>query len=160
MRSDNKNLKYHAAFTLIELIVVILIIGIISSVIFSTSADSSEINLNSEAELVVSDIQRVQNLSMTRNVRYAFTRVSSTSYTISTISGGNTITKSLPAGITFGNFNNLPNNLVAFNGRGVPYVDASLPGTLLSNQARIRLTANRNTVVIRIRPDSGQVYIQ
>ena len=152
--------KKYLGFTIIELIIVIVLLAVISAIAALAWPDFSAFNLNAQAELIVSDIQHVQNLSMTHGVRYAFTRLSATSYQIATITGTNAEVKNLPNGIQFGNFNNLPNNLITFDGRGVPYVDATIPGTPLTQNARINLIANGRTVSVRVRPNSGQAYIQ
>lgn len=150
--------RFFRGFTIVELITVIVLLAILSAVAVS-AWPGERINLSAQAKALASDIRHAQNLSMTRGVRYEFLRTSSSSYQISTVSGTNVTTRNLGSTITFGTLANLPNNLVAFDGRGVPYVNASSPGTALATTATIAITADGATKTISITPNTGYVSI-
>ena len=152
-------------FTLIEVVIVVLAIGILA-IYPLIKWPGTIINLDAEAERIVSDIRYAQSLSMTRGVRYQFIRTSSNTYQIRSSAGtpvllgeGST-TATLNSGITFGTFINLPSNLVAFDSTGTPYTDNTSPGTALSTSASIPITADGKTKTIVITPETGSISIQ
>ncbi|MDX1902416.1 MAG: GspH/FimT family pseudopilin [Gammaproteobacteria bacterium] len=151
-----------AGFTLIELIIVIIIMSILATKAYFNWS-SATINLASQANQIAADLRYAQTLSMTTGQRYRFVKMSSTTYqilnsagtAIQLTSGGTTAT--LSSGITFGTLTNLPNNLVAFDGKGVPYTDTGSPGTALASTAVINLSAGSNTTTVSIVPETGRV---
>ncbi len=154
-----------AGFTIIELIAIVMIISILA-VLTVFSWQGTTINLEAQAQQIANDIRYAQSLAMTKGVRYRWVRASSTTYQIVNSSGtpitfarGNT-TITLNSGITFGAFTNLPNNLVAFNGKGIPYTDTGSPGTALAAAATIPITQSSETESIVISPGTGRVIVQ
>lgn len=156
-------------FSILELIIALVIIGILT--IFITVAwPGSSINLHAQAAAVANDIRYAQSLSMAKGQRFYFIKTSSTSYQIRgadnqpiALPSGNT-TATLDQGTSFGNFSNLPNNLVAFDCKGVPYVDTGFPGTSLSAVtspsspvANIPLATNEYSINLTINPETGKV---
>src|SRR5690242_19243011 len=122
--------KFFAAFTLIELIIVILIAAILSYIAV-TRWPGTMINLNSQAQQLASDIRYTQTLAMSRATEYTLT-VTSTSYSIST--GGTAVNNPVTgsASVTLGTGitittppTNLPNSSITFNSLGTPYVDTA-----------------------------------
>lgn len=151
-------------FTLIELVIVIILIGILSTSVY-LSWPKSSVSLDAQAHQIAHDIRYAQTLAMTKGQRYRFVRTSSTSYQVTNNSGtavmlalGSAIV-TLNAGITFSGFTNLPNNLIAFDGKGTPYTNTSSPGTALASTATISLTANGETRTISISPGTGRVIV-
>src|SRR5688500_2844705 len=123
-----------AGFTLIELISVVVIIGALSTAVF-IKWPSFSINVPAQAAQLANDLRYTQSLSLSQGQRFRLVISSATTYQILNSSGvailnasGNTTT-TLGTGISFGTLTNLPNNLVAFDSRGVPYSDSGLPGT-------------------------------
>ena len=152
-------------FTTIELVIVITVIGIVS--IFAlTSLMDQVINVEAQAQQLVADLRYTQALSMTRGQRYRWVRVSSTTYQILNAAGTamllprGTTTVTLNGNTAFGTLTNLPNNLIAFDGLGAPYVDSATPGTALATNATIPLTAGTNTETVVITPGTGRVTLQ
>ena len=147
-------------FTLIEIVIVLLIIGIISINVF-LSWPATSLNLEFEARRVLHDIRYAQVLSMVTGERYRWVRISATTYQITNESGvamvlpsgGNAIT--LAHGAAFGVLANLPNNLIAFDSLGSPYVNTSYPGTALSATATIPITSGSLTRSIQISAQTG-----
>ncbi len=152
-------------FSLIELVMVIVIIAILAAfaVPFWTSASLS---VDSQANQLAGDIMYTQSLALASGQRYYLIQMSSKTYQIRNGSGtaiaypgtGNT-TITLASGITFGTLVNLPNNLVEFDGDGIPYSTTSTPGTPLSSAAQIPVTGFGATKTATITPRTGWVQL-
>jgi len=149
-------------FTIFELAISLIIVSIVATVI-SINWPRFTINLNAQAESLVSDIRYTQNLAMTKGERYRLVKTSPNSYQIINSadvavimpSGSSMVT--LGNKISFGNFASLPQNLIAFDGKGIPYVDTTIPSTPLKEIATIALMADGNTVIVTIYPETGSV---
>lgn len=157
-------MKKPLGFTLVEMVVVILVIGVFSTFVYF-SLQNTPLNLAAQAEQLANDIRYAQTLAMTTSVRYRWIKTTSNSYQIQNSSGtpiilaqGNT-TVILNGNNTFGGFSNLPNNLVNFDGEGTPYVDTAIPGTPLSATATITISNGTSTSTISIAPTTGGVTI-
>lgn len=157
--------RHHHGFTLIELVVVLVIIGILA-IYPLFSWQGAAINLDGQAHQIANDIRYTQALSMSKADRYRFVKTSANTYQITNSSGtaiafpsGNT-SITLGTGIAFGTLTNLPNSLIAFDGEGVPYVNTSFPGTALAATATLSLVAGGETKTIAISPITGSVLIQ
>ena len=154
-------------FSLIELVIVILITSILGVFTMPLWTDSS-INVGAQADQLAADILYTQSLALTSGQRYYLIRTSGTAYQIRNSAGtpipypGTTKTTiTLNTGISFGTLVNLPNNLVAFDGKGIPYTTSTTPGTALASIAQIPLTATGSTTkTVRISPRTGMVQIQ
>src|SRR5687767_8595075 len=121
-------------FTLMELIIVLSIIGILATTVVLKWPTGS-INPAIQAAQLANDIQYTQALAMNKGERFYLISLTNTTYAIRNSAGttvtlgmGNTIV-TLNAGITFGSFSGLPNNLIAFDSSGTPYTDTASPGT-------------------------------
>jgi len=165
MRIKDVALKNQRGFTLLELVIILGILAIISVYVFS-SLPNTTLSLSGQAQQLANDIRYTQSLAMTKGQRYRWVKKSSTTYQIQNNSGtpiilsqGNT-TVTFGTGITFGTLTNLPNNLVNFDGRGTPYSDTASPGTALSSNATIPITAGGETHTITIAIETGGVTLQ
>lgn len=154
-------------FTLLELIIIIIIIAILAVLPF-INWPGTVINIDAQAQLIASDIRFTQSLSMARSERYRIVKLSSTSYQIlnsasnPVILANGTTTANLNAGLSFLNWGNLTNNLIAFDGRGTPYLDTATPGTPLASGTTyiITITGGSNNKTITISPITGRVIVQ
>lgn len=149
-----------SGFTLIEIIIVLAIIFVLS-VVAMPKWSVGGLNLGGQVDQLMSDLRFTQSLAMTKGVRYYWIKTSSNTYQIRDSSGnpirlafGNT-TATLSSGITFGTLSNLPNSLINFDGRGVPYTDLNSPGTALSSTANIPLSVNSTTLTVSVKPTTG-----
>lgn len=147
-------------FTLVELVFIILVIGILA-VVAVPRWTATPMGLEFEARRVLNDIRYTQMMSMTTGERYRWVSVSGNAYSIMNESGtaimlpsGGTVLV-FSGGVTFGSFSNLPNNLVAFDSLGAPYINATLPGTALAATGAIALTAGGQTRSVLITPQTG-----
>ena len=162
---DRLRLQSMDGFTLIELSLVIIIISIISAVALLQMSPATNINLGAQANQLASDIRYTQSLSMNKDQRYYLSKTSSNTYQILNAGGtavilpmGNT-TVTLNSGISFGTLTNLPNNLIAFDGKGAPYTSTGSGGTVLSSTATVPLTSGGVTRTVSINPTTGLVSV-
>jgi prepilin-type N-terminal cleavage/methylation domain-containing protein len=162
---DRLHSRSERGFTLIELVMVIMIIGILS-VTVAMQWQGYNINLGAKAYQLESDIRFTQALSMSTDQRYYLSITTSTSsYQIKNAAGtaivlGNgATTATLGTGISFGTLTNLPNNLIAFSGAGIPCTSTGSAGTVLASTATIPLTTGTLTLTISITPTTGMVSI-
>jgi type II secretory pathway pseudopilin PulG len=152
-------------FYFVEFIVTIVILAILSTVVI-VRWPGETINLNAQAQQLASDIRYTQSLAMTHGQRYRLNLVSTNQYTITTIGGtalnhpvtGSTTT-TLGTGIIYGTFTNLPNNLIAFDGAGIPYTNSAATIALAAT-ATVRLTFGSQTKTVQISPETGNVVVQ
>ena len=141
--ADHK-VRSYSGFTIIELIISIIIVGILATVIsINFPHVATNINLNAQAESLANDIRYAQNFAMTKGEHCQFEVFTQTNnYRI------NNSTIHLDKKISFGA---ITNNLIIFNSNGVPYIN---------NTATINLTTtNGNTATITIYPETGSVTI-
>ena len=163
--NDLFNIKKFQGFTLIELLFIILLIGVVS-VTLLLQWPTTSLNLEYEARRVLNDIRYTQALSITSGQRYRWVNVSSSTYQIVNEagtpillpSGSNQLT--LINGVTLGTLSNLPNNLIAFNSQGIPYVDSTIPGTTLTATASISINATGQSRTVQISPETGYGTLQ
>ena len=153
-------------FTLIEVLMTIVIVSILAILPFF-SMPATSINLDGQAQQLAHDIRYTQSLSMTKSQRYrlqlntgtnSYQIVNGAGTAVLLASGSTTVT--LNTGISFATLTNLPNNMIVFDGDGVPYTDTSIPGTALSANASITLQSSGSSKTVVITPLTGKVNVQ
>ncbi len=160
------NVKTAAGFTIIELVLVIAIIGILAVTVVPQWDTTTGLNVNFTARQMANDFRYAQALSMSTGLRYRFVVLSSSSYEITNNAGSAIILPSggtqmtLTQGVTIGTLTNMPNNLIAFDSRGIPYTDTGSPGTALASTAAVPVTASGMTRSVQVTPQTGYVTLQ
>lgn len=154
-------------FSIVELVIVLLVISIIA-VFVGNNWPGTVINVSADARQFANDVRYTQALSMAQSTRYRIVKNSSTSYQILNLAGSaipfasGSTTQILNTGLTFGTWSNLTNNLIAFDGRGIPYLDTAIPGTPLTpgTTYSIPISGGGNIKVVTIIPLTGMVFTQ
>jgi MSHA pilin protein MshC len=161
---DNRELfisnraKGYRGFTLIELVMVMVLIGIIAVFVAPMLGNITSTNAGSFVDKLRADIRYAQDVAMTSNQRIRVTMVAANAYSI-TDSMGNSLVDpatgrnypvTLGAGISFGvvTFNG---NYVEFDSLGVPYDGA---GVLTAAGS---VTVMPGALTITVTPQTGAV---
>jgi len=154
-------------FTLRELLIVIVLVGIISAIAL-TRTGNDPVMLSTQVDQLAGDIRYVQALAMTQGQRYRI-NLTATGYTLTLADAGGTLVPHPVTGSTAQtNWNsgvtvalpptNLPNSLVAFDGRGIPYTDNVATIALgAAITATITLSKGGASQSITITPLTGRV---
>lgn len=154
-------------FSLMELVIILVLVGILAALPFY-NWPGTIINIGAQARQFADDIRYTQSLSMSKAERYRIVKLSNTSYQITNSTGtpitfpSGSTTMTLNSNLSFGTWNNLTNNLIAFDSRGTPYLSTGTPGTALvaGTTYSIIITGGGNTKTIVITPITGMVLIQ
>lgn len=155
-------INQESGFSLIELIAVLAITSVLAATAV-TKWPGSGINLAAEAEKLAADIRYIQSYSATHDQRYrinffanryGFTNLNGATALLHPIT--NTAQIMLPTGTTLAT----TNAYLAFDGRGVPYRTAVLPGTVLTVVAVVTLTSGGQSRTVQVSPETGRVVVQ
>lgn len=153
-------------FTLMELAVIILLLGILAFTAVPRFLDQGAVDVSVMAEQLANDIRYTQSLAMASGQRNRI-NLTATAYQITTSSGG-LLTHPVTGGtgpialngVTLSGWSPpLTNNYVAFDGRGVPY-SLVTSSTGLASNASITLSGGGHTRNIVISPETGRVAVQ
>lgn len=148
-------------FTLIELVMVIVLLGIIAAVAIPRMVDVTSTTCISFSDKMRADIRYAQNLAMTQNQRIRVAIISPNSYNITISSSGIPVIDratsraypyTLSAGITFGaaTFN----SYLEFDAMGVPYESTGV----ITVARTLSILANGSSCqTITITPQTGAV---
>ncbi len=153
-----------SGFTLVELVITLIILSILATTAY-IQWPGATLTLSSAANKLAADLRYTQSLSMSANQRYRLVKTSANTYQIVNSSGTAVILPSgasavsLGSNIAFSSLTNIPNNLIAFDGRGVPYTDTGPPGTALATTAVFTLSGGGETMTVSITPQTGRVTV-
>ncbi|MGD0769687.1 MAG: type II secretion system protein [Tepidisphaeraceae bacterium] len=169
------------AFTLIEVLVVVLIMGIASAVILPEVSGQDDMNAAAAARMVMGDLLYAQNRAIAmQQYEYVVFNQTGQSYSLydGTSSGPATTPLTHPINgisyvMTFGQAgcNNVSSNVtlgsVSFNGQstiafdetGVPYSYSSGPPTPLTGTGTIQLASGNYSVTISVAQDTGEITV-
>lgn len=155
---------YQKGFTIVELIVVLLLVAIVAIIAVPRWASSPK--LEGQLQQLQSDLRYAQNLAMTHGERFRVNFTLPSTYNISDKAGAAVTNPStgmsstaLTNGVIISGLTNLPNNLIAFDGKGIPYTDATA-STALTVNAVITLKVDDITRSIIIAPETGSMTTQ
>jgi len=161
------------AFTLIEIIMVIVILGILTALAAPRFEDFYSVKIRNAAKKIASDIRYVQQYAVANHTDYKITfsvagnqydcqKVSDSSYIKDPFTNNDFIvdfdTEPLFKPVKISNVSvNLVGGVLCFNWQGVPQ---SPSGTNLSSAGTVQLTYQGRTVTISVEPQTGLVTIQ
>jgi len=151
-------IKSRNGFTLVEIVIVFLMLGIMAAFVVAKFYDTGTANLNSEVDVVKSHIRYAQSRAMNTNVvwginisgtnQYSLFRNGNSADTIR-LPGQDNLALSLPTGVSFGS-----TGIISFDTWGRPYTDAG--GTTAQSGARIiTLSLGSSTKNITITQNTG-----
>lgn len=152
----------HSGFTLIEFTIVLILLGILSLTI-NLSPNQSGASLRAEAEMLISELRRIQFLAISGNkkTKVSFTSTSYSSFDITNNSAilntrtGQT-SVSLPSTFNLSS-SSLPNNMLAFDSQGAPFTNDY--SNKLTQTAIITLMNGSNVFQIEITPFTGKIKL-
>lgn len=158
--------KNEKGFSLIELVLIIIILGVISVIISISVGDISTTRLNSAVRRLASDIRYAQQLAMTKQIRHGVV-FTANSYTV--FENDNTANPARnPQGgadfvisFTTGEFagiaisTSLPESVVKFESNGRPLDGTNAALTVATNQ--VTLTHSGSPKNITITPETGKL---
>lgn len=152
-------------FTLIELIVALVLLTILVIAVMPRAPSKATLTLAGQAQQLASDLRYVQTLSMTRGQRYCL-NLQANGYSMTGNSCSTSAGVAHPAGFSFPvmlegvslSWSGLPNGLVTFTGKGVPYIDAAATMALAAN-AVIALNGTEGTMYVCLSPVTGRVFV-
>ncbi len=120
---------------------------------------------HASANQLADDLRYAQSLAMSKGQRFRLNILTSTTYSITDLSSNaelhpvtGTTTVTLGTGISIGSTPALPNRLVAFDGQGAPYTNATAT-TLLASSATIPVQSSVQTCNIVITPTTGWISV-
>jgi len=149
-------------FTLIELIIVLVILGIITLVI-SFSFPSGDTYAYAQAQQLANDLRYMQNLAVTREspvrINFAASQYSLTETDGTTAinhPGSNSNVILMPTSVTLSTIN-LPNNYVVFGSNGEPYSSTSISSSALTGYAWVLITGQSHIAVVLMTPETGAI---
>lgn len=157
-------LKKNSGFTLIEIVMVIVLIGIVSMVV-TACWPSKAIDVDQYAERLAADLRYAKHSAQTKNQRLRV-NFSAGSYSLTLVDGSTAVsfanstsnTVTLPAGLTITiPPTNLPSSYVVFDAMGRPYTNNASPGTLLAATATITMTHSGIVDTVTIEPNTGKI---
>jgi prepilin-type N-terminal cleavage/methylation domain-containing protein len=162
-------------FTIIELVIVIVLLGIMAMAVSITLTPSSSIRLDTAAKRVAADLRYAKSTAFSYSKWYGVTFQTdpTNTYTVFQTNGtmdatikdpaslGNNFIVNIPAlygGVTLSSVNIAGGSKVEFNPVGTPYNDKN--GTAISSAGAITLQYLGNTKTIYITPNTGYISIQ
>ena len=156
--------KKQNGFTLAELLVVLVLVSIVA--VIAVPRWTTSPNLDAQTQQLLSDLRYTQMLAITHGQRFRLNFTPPSSYGITTLAGtavpnpstnANTVT--VTTGVTISGLTNLPNNLIAFDEKGIPYTDSAATTALAAN-ATITLSRNGLTRSILVTQGTGSMVAQ
>jgi len=164
-------------FTLIEILVVVVILGIMSAVILPQLGTRDDLSAASAARTLMADLLYAQNRAITlQQYHYVVFDTTNKKYTIYTGTSGGPTTV-IPHPLTNANYQQVFGvapltkvsfGTVSFDGQttlgfdelGVPYSYSASTGKAVLNAGSVVVQCNANKMTLTIKPYSGEILIQ
>lgn len=172
---QNENSSRRRAFTLVEIIVVVVIIGIASLIAVPMMSSAADMQVRSAANRITADLDYAKSLAMTHQKSYSVVfnptgesydiRETSTDTVIadpmrpsnSYVVNFSTDSRLSRVNIAGSNFDSDISNAITFNYLGSPYSGKGV--TTAMSSGRITLQADNFTLYVDIEPVTGYVTI-
>ncbi len=150
-------------FTLIEIVVVLVVLGILSLRITLSPDGPQVLSLKAEAQSIVSQLRRAQFHAISGNKRTKVSFAPQT-YSLEDITYNTAIldmrtglsTIAIPSDFQM-TFSGLPNNYVVFDSQGTPYINET--NSRLAQSAIITITYKNQNFQVEIQPSTGQITL-
>ncbi len=171
MNRSERNIKNYG-FTLAEMLVVIVILGIAAMVVIPSIGNTTDMQATSAARQLVSDLLFAQTYSISQKQPYQVVfDAANESYEVQESSTSSVITHpitKMPYQMSFLANKHLKNvritsvdfdsgNLVKFNSLGMPYNSA---GSQLAARGTVILTVGTHNITVTVEPVSGRINAQ
>lgn len=153
-----EKIKNRNGFTLVEVIIVFVMMGIVSAFLASSYFNVTASSLTSEVDVVKSHLRYAQARSMNTNTVWGINISSTTQYSLFTngntsnmmlLPGQDTNTLTLPSGVAFAG-----TGIVSFDSWGKPYTDAGAASAQSSTRT-FTLSSGSSSQSINITPNTG-----
>ncbi len=164
------------AFTLVEILVVVVILGLVSAIIVPQIGTRSDLKVASAARMVVADLTYAQNRAIaTGRMHYVQFDLAAGTYRILTDLPSTVLTHPVskdPFVVSFGAartaladvalesaaFDGM--RILCFDELGSPFVSSGSGGASAMEDGEIELRSGDRRVVIRIEPYTGEISVQ
>ena len=171
------SLRTRSAFTLIEILAVVVIMGIASAIIVPQLSNRNDMRCAAAARALMADLLYAQNRSIALQVRhYVQFNTATNTYQIMADSGtgspGSVITHPVNgspytvtlgngslANVTLGTVNFDNNTTIAFDSVGIPYSWSASNGTLALNSGTVVMQAGTNKLTVSVGAYSGEITV-
>ena len=167
--------RANRGFTLIEILVVVVIIGIASAIILPQLSSRDDLRAASAARALMADLLYAQNRSIAlQKMHYVqFDTAGNTYSVLDNMSPANIITHPVlqapyTVSLGTGSLSNVKlasptfdgQTVVAFDAMGVPYSWSSGSGTTALAAGSVQIKAGKNTLTVSVAPYSGEITVQ
>ncbi|MGD0137305.1 MAG: type II secretion system protein [Tepidisphaeraceae bacterium] len=169
------------AFTLIEVLVVVLILGIASALILPEVSGQDDMSAAAAARTVMGDLLYAQNRAIAMQ-QYAYVAFNQAGQSYSLYDGtsagpattplthpvnginyvmtfGKAGPNNVASDVTLGSVNFNGQSTIAFDETGVPYFYSSGPPTPLTGTGSIRLNSGSYSVTVSVAQDTGEITV-
>lgn len=163
-------MRHNSAFTLIELVMILVIVGILAAAALISGTAKGPIRLEAACQRLVSDLRYIQQMAMAEQVRFGISfdtsQESYFGYRMNTSNKAKSPHTQSDLEVDFDGmreFNEIEitstnfSDAIEFDSMGAPY---NASGVMLSSEGIVTLTDGTNSKTVRIEAVTGKVKIQ